>query len=161
MDVEVEAIIITKRSINQSRVPAGKAIYYPGRYAQGFPGGDGNAPGNGGGGGAGGAGQNALPSADGSYGGIGVKAPWCPSTYGQPGSITWTMVCWWWRWWSNPGRPIGRGGETWWYFMQAVAMAHLKVVAQMQRMESLAVAAEVVVDVMVTPQEEVGWNRYY
>jgi|TARA_B100000287_G_scaffold294115_2_gene277452 hypothetical protein len=40
--------------------------------------------------------------------------------------------------------------------MQAVVMAHLKVVAQMQRMESLAAAAVVVVDVMVTPQERVG-----
>ena len=40
--------------------------------------------------------------------------------------------------------------------MQAVVMAHLKIVAQMQRMESLAAAAVVVVDVMVTPQERVG-----
>tara|TARA_A100001201_G_C4087135_1_gene200885 strand:+ start:817 stop:1080 length:264 start_codon:yes stop_codon:yes gene_type:complete len=40
--------------------------------------------------------------------------------------------------------------------MQAVVMAHLKIVAQMQRMESLAPAAVVVVDVMGTPQERVG-----
>tara|TARA_A100001391_G_scaffold204524_2_gene200533 strand:- start:1080 stop:1343 length:264 start_codon:yes stop_codon:yes gene_type:complete len=40
--------------------------------------------------------------------------------------------------------------------MQAVVMAHLKIVAQMQRMESLAAAAVVVVDVMGTPQERVG-----
>ena len=90
--------------------PVGRAIYYPGPYAQGFPGGDGNNPGNGGGGGAGGAGQNALPGGDGAYGGIGVKAPWCPSDYGRPGPSPG-------RWFAGgggsgagPGRPLGRGG---------------------------------------------------
>ena len=35
-------------------------------------------------------------------------------------------------------------------------MAHLKVVAQMQRMDPMAAVAVVAVDVMVTPQERVG-----
>ena len=75
----------------------GRAIYYPGDNAQGFPGGsDGGTPGNGGGGGAGGAGENGKSGNVGSYGGIGVKAPWCPSSYGQPGP--------------SPGRWFAGGG---------------------------------------------------
>ena len=90
--------------------PQGKAAFYPGPFAQGFPGGDGIEPGNGGGGGAGGAGQNALPGIAGSYGGIGVKAPWCPPSFGQPGPSPG-------RWFAGGGGggagasgPNGRGG---------------------------------------------------
>ena len=91
----------------------GKAHFYPGPFAQGFPGGSGVFPssnGNGGGGGAGGAGTPGPP-AQGADGGIGVKAPWIPASYGAPGPGGDTS-----RWFAGGGGsscgspPGGKGG---------------------------------------------------